>query len=142
MLLSIIYGVEMVYWAAFALCFLGVLCRDWTAIALFLANGCAWLIDLFGIPFETWAWVSLDVFTAWMIMRPGIGKREVVILALFLPCWAAYLLEEPWRYMAATMCVTVQMFIVTPGYRTVIERARRVDPNEIFDDFFKVRGGE
>lgn len=142
MLLTVIAGIEGVFWAAFACCTIGALCRDRTALALFLANGCAYLVDAFGVPFGIWAWASLDVVTAWMIMRPGIGRREIVIVSLFLPCWAAYLLDEPWRYMVATGLVTLQMFIVTPlGW--LRDRARTAPPpQDLWDNFLPLDARE
>lgn len=141
MLMGVIYGFEVAFWVAFTCSAVGVLCRDRAALALCLASTVAVAIEHFGITFDTWSWVALDVATAWMIIRPGMGKRDILIVALFAPCWAAYLLNEPWRYMAATGIVVVQLMVTTPHYRTVIRRARAVDMRDIFGEFMHMRRG-
>ena len=78
-----------------------------------------------GAHFALWVWVAVDAITALAIMRRGMPRRDVFIVALFLPGWAAYLFDDPYRFWGSSIIVIVQMLATFP-LRQLIGRGARI----------------
>ena len=113
-------------WLAAVPALFAALCGDRAALCLLasilITVGAEWL----SVPFHPLLWACLDLLVAMAIVRPGMAKRDAVIVALFLPAWIAYLAPDPWRYWIPGGVVILQFLLTGPAinFRCLFERAR------------------
>jgi hypothetical protein len=94
-------------------------------------------------PFMPLAWMAIDlavvlgmVLIWWFNIKqnlPPLRKRELAIIALFLPAWALYFWQPPWWVNAVELIVAAQLLASFPFRRAwnrvtpVLARLRRND---------------
>lgn len=116
--------IDYVYAVAIAIC---ALCSfrvsrwrigiaDRTAFVLTCSAAAAALLTWFTHDFERWifAWAAIDVGVYVALIRPGMTRREVMILMLMIPGWVFYVMDPAWRGLGTTVVVIVQTMLAIP----------------------------
>jgi len=126
---------EVAFWASVACAVAGSYYGDRAGTALMCSALFAGAITALGADFALWAWAGIDIVTALAIIRKGMPRRDILIVAMFLPGWAFYLLPDPWRFWGSSVVVIAQMMLVFPvaQVRGRFKAAR--PPNNLWDDF-------
>lgn len=96
----------------------GSLARNVTAAALLGSLVFSLGLIAVGVPFNFLLWMGIDVVVILFIVRPDMKRRDLVILALFLPVWAIYLTMPAWCAEAIKTIVAAQMLLTFPLRRT------------------------
>jgi hypothetical protein len=99
----------------------GALARDPAAAALLGSNAFTYALCLLGVPFNFVLWVVVDLMAMLFIIRRDMSRRDLVVLALYLPIWPCYFEWNEVTSRVVIVLVSVQMFITFP-----VERARGV----------------
>lgn len=86
-----------------------------TAAALLASNAFTFALCRAGVPFNFVLWVVVDLVVILIVIRPEMTRRDLVILALFAPIWALYLLRPEWWAQAVILTVVVQMLLTFPA---------------------------
>lgn len=96
-------------------------CAIWSALT---GNRTAWLLlasaalclglDAAEVEFHFVWWLLIDAAVALLIIRPTMTKADCVILALFIPAWAFYLVPDPHRYTGAMLVAIAQLLLTFP----------------------------
>lgn len=103
--------------AAFA-ALAGASARNVTAAALLGSLIFSLALIEIGVPFSFLLWMGIDVVVILFIVRADMKRRDIMILALFLPIWAIYLTMPAWCAEAIKTIVAAQMLLTFPVRRT------------------------
>lgn len=96
----------------------GSLARNVTAAALLGSLVFSLGLIAVGVPFNFLLWMGIDVVVIAFVIRHDMRRRDLAILALFLPTWALYLTIPPWWVEAIKAIVAAQMLLTFPIRRT------------------------
>jgi hypothetical protein len=108
------YALALAILAALA----GACVRNVTAAALLGSFAFSTTLCELGVPFNPILWMVIDVVVILFIIRPDMKRRDLVILAIFLPIWALYITMPPWASTVIDGLVVAQMLLTFPVRRT------------------------
>jgi len=128
---------EVAFWASVACAVAGSYYGDRAGTALMCSALFAGAITTLGADFALWAWAGIDIVTALVIIRKGMPRRDILIVAMFLPGWAFYLLPDPWRFWGSSVVVIAQMMLVFPVAQVKALHGRIPPLPDVFGDMFK-----
>lgn len=106
---------HVVFWLAVACGCLSASTGNRTAWALLASVGLCLAFDHFGVPFHFILWLLIDLAVILAIIRPAMTTADVVIVALFIPAWVAYLLPEGPRFELGFLVVVAQLLLTFPA---------------------------
>jgi hypothetical protein len=116
--------IEALFWIAVACGVAGALTGNRTAWALLASVAMCLALDSARIEFNFVVWMLIDLAVIFVIVRPGMTYSDVVILALFIPAWAFYVMPDPARFWGSFAVVVAQLLLCAP-VASVSARARR-----------------
>jgi len=98
---------------------IGVLARNVTAAALLCSFVFSTMLCRLGVEFNFVLWVAIDLAVILCIIHPKMRKRDIVVLALFMPIWVIYLCVPRWGAQAVDLLIALQMLLTFPAWRTL-----------------------
>lgn len=126
---------DAAFWFAVACTVAGSFHGDRAAVALMCSALFVGAMTWAGAPFALWAWALVDAVTAFAIIHRNMPRRDYIVIACFVPGWAFYLVDDPWRFWGTSIVVIVQMMLVAPYAKSwQIFRSRKPSSN-LWDNF-------
>lgn len=104
----------VIFWLAVACGLAGALARNRTAYALLASIAVCLVMEHYAVPFNFVLWVLIDLVVVLVIIRPALSRTDVIVLALFIPAWVAYLLPEYPRFAISFSVVVAQLALTFP----------------------------
>lgn len=71
-------------------------------------------LSLLGMKFDPFFWMLIDVAVVMAIAGPKMTRCDAVIIALFIPVWSSYFLDNWTAYYVASFVVSLQFLLVFP----------------------------
>jgi hypothetical protein len=106
-----------------------------TAAPLLASFAASTLLCWGGVQFNFLFWIMLDLVVVAFIVHYRMTWADLVILALFIPAWLAYLAPEPWRFYGTFAAVVLQFAFTLPVARlwVALRRPRGSSDGKDFD---------
>ena len=129
---------QVALWLAIAVGMVSARLGNRTAWALLASVALCLTLDWAGAVFHLLFWMLIDFAVILFVVRPKMTVSDCLIVALFVPAWALYLLPDPVRHEGSRIIVIAQ-FLLTFPLRRFWRRAQNVD--RTFDpwDHFDLR---